>query len=418
MKQISNLRVFRAFRSRNYLLYFLGRAITQFGTWMQRTAVVWVIYSITQSVFLTGVTYFAEQFPAFLFSFAGGVVADRYDRIKVIKITQVASMIQAVALALLVYTGHGKVWEILTLSVVLGIINAFDVPARQSLVHVVVTDESDLPNAVSLTTATASLATLLGPGLAGLLLSTWGASVCFLINAVSFGGVIVSLLLMKLPPYQQKKSGKNVLAEFREGLVYVRENPELRNVILMLAIVSLLVQPYNTALPEFARVVFHGGASTFGYLLSSVGVGALLGTIFLASRKPDTHLKRLLLISVIVMGVGLICFASLRNLPVAMLFLVLAGFGGMTQYTACNILVQTESAPHMRGRAIGILLMAILGMMPLGSLLVGKVSQHVGAPATVFSQGIIGLVVAACFARFLIRKKMPAPEGNDKSSYV
>jgi MFS family permease len=385
---------------------------------MQRTAVIWVIYSITQSVFLTGVTYFAEQFPAFLFSFAGGVVADRYDRIKVIKITQVASMIQAVALALLVYTGHGKVWEILTLSVVLGIINAFDVPARQSLVHVVVTDESDLPNAVSLTTATASLATLLGPGLAGLLLSTWGASVCFLINAVSFGGVIVSLLLMKLPPYQQKKSGKNVLAEFREGLVYVRENPELRNVILMLAIVSLLVQPYNTALPEFARVVFHGGASTFGYLLSSVGVGALLGTIFLASRKPDTHLKRLLLISVIVMGVGLICFASLRNLPAAMLFLVLAGFGGMTQYTACNILVQTESAPHMRGRAIGILLMAILGMMPLGSLLVGKVSQHVGAPATVFSQGIIGLVVAACFARFLIRKKMPAPEGNDKSSYV
>jgi len=418
MKQISRLSVFRAFRSRNYLLYFFGRAITQFGTWMQRTAVVWVIYSITHSAFLTGVTYFAEQFPAFLFSFAGGVVADRYDRIRVIKITQVASMIQAISLALLVYTGHGKVWEILMLSVVLGIINAFDVPARQSLVHVVVTDESDLPNAVSLTTATASLATLLGPALAGLILSAWSASVCFLVNAASFGGVIVSLLLMKLPPYQQKKSHKNVLAEFGEGFVYVRNNPEIRNVILMLAIVSLLVQPYNTVLPVFARVVFHGGASTFGYLTSSVGIGALLGTVFLASRRPDTHLKRLLLISVIVLGVGLICFASVKSFPVAMLFVVLAGFGGMTQYTVCNILVQTESEPHMRGRAIGILLMAILGMMPLGSLLVGKVSQYVGAPATVIGMGIIGLVVAAGFARFLIRKRVPAPAENYNSSYV
>jgi len=404
MKQISELSVFRAFRSRNYLLYFFGRAITQFGTWMQRTAVVWVIYSITHSAFLTGVTYFAEQFPAFLFSFAGGVVADRYDRIKVIKITQVASMIQAVSLAILVYTGHTVIWEILTLSVILGIINAFDVPARQSLVHLVVTDQSDLPNAVSLTTATASLALLLGPALAGLILSTWSASVCFLVNAASFGGVIVSLLLMKLPPYQQKRSGKNVLSEFSEGFVYIRKTPELRDVILMLAIASLLVQPYNTVLPVFAKVVFHGGASTFGYITSCVGVGALLGTIFLASRKPEAHLRRILLISTIAMGVGLICFALIKNFPVAMLFVVLAGFGGMTQYTTCNILVQSESEPHMRGRAIGILLMAIFGMLPLGSLLVGRVSQIVGAPATVLGQGVISIVVALVFAQFLSRK--------------
>jgi MFS family permease len=395
-RQISDLSVFRAFRSRNYLLYFFGRAITQFGTWMQRTAVVWVIYSITHSAFLTGVTYFAEQFPAFLFSFAGGVVADRYDRVRVIKITQVASMIQAVSLALLVYTGHGKIWEILTLSVILGIINA---------------DPSDLPNAVSLTTATASLALLLGPALAGLILSIWSASVCFLVNAASFGGVIVSLLLMKLPPYQQKKSGKNVLAEFSEGFAYVRKDPELRNIILLVSIVSLLVQPYNTVLPVFANVVFHGGASTFGYLTGSVGIGALLGTIFLASRKPDTHLKRLLFISVIAMGIGLICFALIKNFPVALLFVVLAGFGGMTQYTACNILVQTESEPHMRGRAFGILLMAILGMMPLGSLLVGRVSQYVGAPATVLGQGVIAIVVALVFVEFLrttaLQRKAP-----------
>jgi MFS family permease len=418
MKQISDLSVFRAFRSRNYLLYFFGRAITQFGTWMQRTAVVWVIYSITHSAFLTAVTYFAEQIPAFLFSFAGGVVADRYDRIRVIKITQVASMIQAVLLALLVYTGHTVVWEILTLSVILGIINAFDVPARQSLIHVVVTDQSDLPNAVSLTTATASLAQLLGPALAGLILSGWSASVCFLVNAASFGGVILSVFLMKLPSFQQKKSDKNVFLEFSEGFIYVRKHPELRNIIVMLALVSLLVQPYNTVLPVFAEVVFHGGASTFGFITGCVGIGALLGTIFLASRRPDVHLKRLLFISVITMGVGLICFASIKIFPVALFFVVVAGFGGMTQYTTCNILVQTESEPRMRGRAFGILLMAILGMMPLGSLVVGWVSQQVGAPATVLGQGVIGIALALLFARFLSRKTKPVSFKDDIATVI
>src|ERR1700761_6801229 len=200
MKKISELNLFRAFRSLNYTLYFIGRSVSQFGTWMQRTAVIWVVYSITHSAFMIGATIFAEQFPSFLFSFAGGVVADRYDRFKIIRITQITSMVQAVLLALLVYTGHTVVWEILVLSVVLGIINAFDVPARQSLVHVVVADPSALPNGVSLTTATASLAQLLGPALSGIVLGAWGASVCFLINAASFGGGILSLGLMHLPP--------------------------------------------------------------------------------------------------------------------------------------------------------------------------------------------------------------------------
>src|ERR1700722_1209446 len=328
MKQVSKLSLFRAFRSRNYLLYFIGRAVTQFGTWMQRTAVIWVIYSITHSAFLIGVTIFAEQFPAFLFSFAGGVVADRYDRFRIIRITQVLSMIQAVSLALLVYTGHTVVWEILTLSVILGIINAFDLPARQSLVHVVVADPSDLPNAVSLTTATASLAQLLGPALAGIVLVAWGAPVCFLINAASFGGVMVSLILMKLTALQPKKSGKTMLGEFSEGFDYVRKTPAIGQIILMVAIASLLVMPYNTVLPVFAKVIFKGGAATFGYIQSFVGVGALLGTIFLASRQPDAPLKRILFFSTILMGIGLICFALIRNFPVAMLFAIMTGFGG------------------------------------------------------------------------------------------
>jgi MFS family permease len=411
MKKISELNVFRAFRSFNYTLYFIGRSVSQFGTWMQRTAVVWLVYSITHSAFLLGVTIFAEQFPSFLFSIFGGVATDRYDRYKIIKITQITSMIQSVMLAILVITGHTIVWAILTLSVILGIINAFDVPARQALVHEVVADQADLPNALSLTTATASLAQLLGPALSGIVLNAFGAGVCFLINSASFGGVIISLFLMKLPVHKPKKSEKKIMTEFIEGFGYLKKTPDIGLIVLMLAIISLLVLPYNTVLPVFAKVIFKGNASTFGYITSFVGVGAVTGTIFLASRKPGTHLKKILFAGTIIMGVGLICFSQVKNFPLAMFFATLVGFGAVAQFTVSNIVVQSESAPQMRGRVISILLMAIFGMMPLGSLLVGAVSQHIGAPATVLGQGIIGIIVALAFVNFLTkRSKNAVPE--------
>lgn len=408
MKKIGELTLFRAFRSSNYTLYFIGRSVSQFGTWMQRTAVIWVVYSITHSPLLLGVTIFAEQFPSFIFSIFGGVAADRYDRYKVIKITQITSMVQAVLLAALVFTGHTVVWAILLLSVILGIINAFDVPARQALVHEVVADPADLPNALSLTTAMASLAQLLGPALSGIVLNAFGAAVCFLINAASFGGVIISLLLMKLPAYQPKKSTKNMITELVEGFSYLKKAPDIGLIILMLAVVSLLVLPYNTVLPVFAKVIFKGNAATFGYITSFIGIGAVTGTIFLASRKPGAHLKRILFLSTMVIGVGLIGFSQVKNFPVAMFFAALAGFGGIAQFTVCNIYVQSKSAPEMRGRAISILLMAIFGMMPVGSLLVGAVSERIGAPATVLCQGIIALIIALAFAKFLTREKKSA----------
>ncbi|HTB52926.1 MAG TPA: MFS transporter [Ferruginibacter sp.] len=405
MKRISEFNVFRAFRSRNYALYFTGRSVSQFGTWMQRTAVIWLVYSITHSAFFIGVAIFAEQFPSFLFSIPGGIAADRYDRYKIIKITQVISTIQSVLLAILVLTNHATVWAILALSILLGIINAFDVPARQALVHEVVADEGDLPNALSLTTAMASLAQLLGPALSGIVLSIFGAATCFFINAASFGGVIISLLLMKLPAHTLKKTEKKIMVEFAEGFAYVRKTASIGMPVLMLAIVSLLVLPYNTVLPVFAKVIFKGDASTFGYITSFVGVGAVIGTIFLASRKPGAQLKKILFVSTIMMAVGLICFSQIKNFPLAMFFATLIGFGSVAQFTVCNIIVQSESKPQMRGRAIGILLMAIFGMMPLGSLLVGAISQHIGAPATVLGQGVIGLVVALAFIRFLFKQR-------------
>ena len=404
MKKINEFSLFRAFSSANYTLYFIGRAVSQFGTWMQRTAVVWVVYSITHSAFLLGLTIFAETFPSFLFSIFGGVAADRYDRYKVIKITQIASMVQAVVLALLVITGHTIIWAIIGLSIILGIINAFDVPARQALVNDVVADKADLPNALALTTATANLAQLLGPALSGIVLYEFGAGVCFLINAASFGGVMASLVLMRLPVYVPKKNEKKILTEFAEGFVYLKKTPEIGLMVLMLALVSLLVLPYNTVIPVFAKVIFHGNASTFGYITSCVGVGAVTGTIFLASRKPGAHLKRILFISSIITGIGLIGFSQIKIFPVAMVFVAMAGFGSMAQFTISNITVQSTSAAHMRGRVISILLMAIFGMMPLGSLLVGAVSQHIGAPTTVLCQGFAALVITLVFARFLIGK--------------
>ena len=357
---------------------------------------------MTNSAFLIGVTIFAEQFPSFLFSIPGGVAADRYDRHKIIKITQILSIIQSVLMALMVLSGHTTVWAILTLSVILGIINAFDVPARQALVHEVVDDPADLPNAIALTTAMASLAGLLGPVLSGIVLSTMGAAVCFFLNAANFGAVMLSLVLMKLPSAPPRNKDKKVLAEFAEGFAYLRRSPNIGWMIVLLALVSLLVLPYNTVLPVFAKVIFKGNASTYGLINGFIGAGAVAGTIFLASRKAGAPLKKIMFVSNIILGAGMICFSQSRNFPVAMFFAVLAGFGSVAQFTISNIVAQSESAPAMRGRIIGILLMAIFGMAPLGSLVVGAVSQRIGAPNTMLGQGVIAIILTLLFSRFLM----------------
>ena len=401
MASLGKVNTFKAFRSLNYTLYFWGRSVSQLGTWMQRTAVVWVIYSLTHSAFMLGLTIFAEQFPSFLLSIFGGIAADRYDRYKIIKITQIASMIQASLLAISVMTGHYVIWEILSLSVILGIINAFDVPARQAMIHDVLYEAADLPNALSLTSAMASLAKLLGPALSGIILEKFGAGICFLLNAASFGGVMVSLVFMKLPAHTPQKVKKKVLAELLEGFDYLKKTPSIGLTILMLAIVSLLVIPYDTLIPVYAKVIFKGNAATFGYITSFIGLGGVCGTVFLASLKKGANLKIHLLVSTIVLGIGLIAFSHAGNFALAMLFATIAGFGTVAQGTISNIIIQSESAPHMRGRVISIMIMAMFGMLPIGSLLVGAVSQKIGAPDTLLCQGIIGLLVAAAFFNLL-----------------
>jgi MFS family permease len=394
-----------AFGSRNYRLYFVGQSVSLIGTWMQKTAVSWVIYSLTRSKFMLGVTLFATMFPSFLLSFIGGVVSDRYNRYKVLLLTQIASMIQAVLLTALIFFRHYSVWEIIALSVLLGIINAFDVPARQSLVYEMVDDKKDLPNALALNSSMVNLSRLIGPGIAGIVIEKLGEDVCFGLNALSFVAVIVSLLLMRLPGYITKPSTKNVLGDLREGLVYIRKTPAISSVLGMLALISLLVLPFSTLIPVYAKDIFHGTASTFGVIDSVIGLGAFSGAIFLASLKPGTNLRKILAINTFVFGTGLVLFSHATVYQLALAFEVIAAFGMMSQITISNTLIQTTVNPNMRGRVISFYAMAFFGMQPVGGLLVGAISQHLGVENTVMSEGIIALLIGLLHIRFLRKYK-------------
>ncbi|HEY8781567.1 MAG TPA: MFS transporter [Mucilaginibacter sp.] len=403
---IKNIRTFRAFKSRNYRLYFTGQSVSLMGTWMQKTAVSWVIYTLTHSTFMLGLTLFASQFPSFLFSLFGGVVSDRYNRYRVLLTTQAASLIQALLLATLILLKHYSVWEILSLSVVLGIINAFDVPARQSLVYEMVDDKADLPNALALNSSMVNLSRIVGPAIAGIVLESVGNGACFLLNALSFVAVIISLLLMKLPEYIKKIPKKNVFGELKEGMSYIKRTPSIAFVILMLGLVSLLVLPFGTLIPYFARDVFHGTARTFGIIDSFIGLGAFSGAIFLASQKTGADLKKILCINTLVFGAGLILFSHEHIYPLALFFIMMAGFGMMSQVTITNTIIQTTVAPNMRGRVISFYAMAFFGMQPLGGLLVGSISKWIGTTDTLMGQGIAAVLLGLLHWRFLHKEKL------------
>lgn len=406
MKSLRQISMFRSFQNRNYRIFFAGQSVSQIGTWMQRTAISWLVYSQTHSTFMLGLTIFASLFPSFLLSVFGGVVSDRFNRHKVLFITQGASMIQSLVLTILVLTDHYSIWMVILLTTFLGIINAFDVPARQPLVNDLVKDKEELPNAIALNSAMVNLARLLGPALSGITLEFWGAGICFLINTISFAAVLISLFLLKLPEYKPKTEKKKVVAELVEGFNYLKNHPTLSVILLLLISMSLFVMPYDTLIPVFAKITFHGNASTFGLISSFIGFGAICSTLFLASLKPGTDLKYILLINTFVLGFGLICFSHITYFPVAMIFAIMAGFGGMTQTTICITLIQVHSDAVMRGRIISFLAMAIFGMLPLGSLLVGATSQRIGPANTILVQGFIALLIGVIFSNNLRADKL------------
>lgn len=409
MKTNTSNSTFRAFRNRNYSLFFAGQTVSQIGTWMQRTAVIWVIYSLTHSASMIGFAVFVQQFPSFLLSLVGGVVSDRYSRHKILIITQTASMIQAILLAVLILTNHYVIWEILTLSALLGIINAFDVPARQPMVHDMVNDKADLANAISLNSAMINMARLAGPALSGIVLQQFGAGICFIINAASFIAVITSLLLMRFPKFKPPVTKKKVMHELAEGLHYLKQTPAISMVILLIICLSIFISPYDTMEPVFAKVIFKGNAATYGYLSGCIGLGALIGSFLLASAKKNINFRIILLLSIVVLGTGLILFSRTSNFALALPFALILGLGSLTPMSTSITMIQMEAAPAMRGRVMSFVAMSYFGMLPLGSLLIGTVSQKIGAPLTMLCQGILALFIAATFYK-LLPKTTPSQE--------
>ncbi|MEI9917674.1 MAG: MFS transporter [Bacteroidota bacterium] len=395
--------LFAAFRSGNYRLYFFGQSLSLIGTWMQRTAVYWMVYDLTKSAFILGITVFCGQFPSFLLSILGGVVSDRYNRFRVLLTTQIASLLQAAVLTSLVFSNHYQVWHILALSVVLGCINAFDVPARQALVYDMIDNKEYLPNAIALNSSMVNGARLIGPALSGIVLEKFGAQVCFLSNGVSFLAVIVSLLFMKLPPFIKKERVTSVVHDLKEGFHYLKSTPSISKVMLMLACMSFIALPYVTLLPIYARDIFAGTASTFGLLNSFVGMGAVGGALFLASMKPGVNLKKVLFRCTLAFAVGLMAFAYMKSFPIALIIIAVTGFGMMAQTTISNTIIQTTVAPTMRGRVISYYAMAFFGMQPIGGLVVGAIAHAFGAPVTILCQGIATLLIAIVFFPFLRR---------------
>jgi MFS family permease len=392
---------FRVFASRSYSLFFAGQLISRLGMWMQRTAVIWVVYTITNSVLMVGLATFAEQFPSFILSPAGGITADRYDRYRILMATQIASALQAVLLTILYYAGYREIWVLLTLSVILGIANAYDIPARQAMVNDLVKSRDDLPAAIAMNSSLNNFTRLAGPALAGIMLAKYGAAICFGLNAVSFVAVILCLNLIRFPAYQAPPERKDPWTDFREGLNYTRKQPEISRILMLCALVSLLIITYNTLQPYFAKDVFKGNAATYGYITAATGLGAFVSTLLVASQRKGSRLKTLLFYNLLLLGTGLIIMSFVKVLPVFLVMCFICGFGTMSVMPICNTIIQTVSSEQMRGRVVGFFAMATLGTIPLGSLFVGWLSKIVDARYCQLAQGVICLIIAGSFYRFL-----------------
>ena len=389
----------RALRHRNYRLFFAGQCISLIGTWMQQIALSWLVYRLTHSVFLLGMVGFVSQFPTFLFAPFAGVLSDRWNRHHILIFTQSMSMLLAITLAVLVLTGAIAVWHILLLTLFLGCVNALDIPTRQSFVIYMIDKREDLGNAIALNSAMFNGARFLGPSVAGLLIAAVGEGICFLLNGLSYLAVIAALLAMKLSPVHSESMKANMLHDFKEGLAYTFGSPPIRSILLLLALTSFMGVPYAVLMPAFARDILHGGPHTLGFLMSATGAGALLGAVYLASRRSIIGLGKIIPITAGIFGMGLIGFSLSRILWLSLLLMFIAGFGIMVQVASSNTLLQTIVDDNMRGRVMSFFAVSFMGMAPFGSLLAGSLAGMMGVANTLMMGGICCVMGATVYAR-------------------
>lgn len=385
--------MFRSFKYYNYRLHFTGQSISLVGTWMQRVAVSWLIYRITGSAFMLGLISFLSLIPALVLAPIAGNFVDKRNKFKTVLTCQVIFMVQAGLLALLIWLKYYNITMIAVLSLIQGIVGTFETTARQSLVVEFVDDKEDLPNAVALNSSAFNAARLIGPAMAGIILSTYGEDACFIINFLSFIPVIICLLLMKLNLKKTEAAMEDVWTGLKKGYRYLEDSPDISSLIIVLALSSLMVIPFSTLLPVFAKDVFHGDATTFSWFESAGGLGALAGAIYMASLRTAKNMQTIVISSAFVFGAGLILLAIAPSVWMALISTGLACVGMMMQTAAINTYIQTHSINELRGRAISYYLMAYQGVLPIGTLLIGYFAHLYSAQSIVFVEGVFAILI-------------------------
>ncbi len=393
--------ILRALESRNYRLFFTGQAISLIGSWMTQVATIWLVYSLTNSAFLLGVVGFSSQIPSFIFAPFGGIFVDRWNRHRILIATQILAMIQSLSLATLALTGIIQIWHIILLSIFQGFINAFDAPARQAFVTEIIEKREDLGNAIALNSSMFNGARLVGPAIAGLLIASVGAGMCFLIDGFSYIAVIAGLLAMELKPREIVVQTTSVWQRLKEGFIYAFGFPPIRAILMLLALFSFAGMPYTILMPVFATTIFQGGAETLGFLMAASGVGALIGGIYLSSRQSVIGLGKIIAFSPAILGIGLIIFSQSRLLWLSLLMMLIIGCGSILQIASSNTILQTLVEDDKRGRLMSLYTMAFLGTLPFGNLAAGALSSKIGAPNTVMICGICCILGSLAFARQL-----------------
>lgn len=399
--------LWRSLRHRNYRLYLSGQLVSVCGTWMQQVALSWLVYRLTGSATLLGVVSFASQVPIFGLGAVGGAISDRYSCHRVAVWTQCAALVQALVLSLLTLMGWIQPSHIILLGVALGTVYAFDMPARQALVHKLVEVE-DLGNAVALNSSMINAARIVGPALAGLVVAKFGEGVCFMINAVSYVAVIAALLAMKLPERRESAPPSSIGRSLLEGGRYTLATTPIRDVLLLLGVVGFMGMPYMTLMPVFASQVHKSGADALGLMFGAVGLGALMGALFLAQRKSIIGLGRIIVVATLGFGLGLILFTISRLFWLSLLLLTGVGCAWMVLIAGSNTALQTLADNNMRGRVMSLFSMMLVGMAPFGSLLAGWAADQIGATLVVAIGGGVCAVAGMIFARHLPQLRVAA----------
>src|SRR6266568_1061725 len=398
MSDMPRYHLLRALQSRNYRLFFTGQGISLTGTLMQQVAMGWLVYRQTGSALLLGVIGFVSHIPTFVLAPLAGVLSDRWDRRRIIIVTQSLSLLQATLLALFVLSHQIQVWQIIAISSLLGLINAFDFPVRQSFVVDLVERKEDLGNAIALNSTMYNSARLIGPSVAGILVATIGEGYCFLINAASYLAVIVAVTLIRTETVKPTEGNRDILAELAEGFGYAFGFRPIRSILALLGLIGLMGMSYNVLLPIFAKDILGGGPQTYGFLMTAVGVGSLACTFYMASRRSVLGLGRIVGASAALFGTGLICFALSRNLTLSLFFLALSGVGAMAHSASSNTIIQTIVEDDKRGRVMSLYTMLYSGTTPIGNLMSGAVAEWIGSPATLLICGISCLAGGVLFA--------------------